>query len=388
MMPGFPDAQGARMAAQILDGKSISAEVRGAIRTKVEARTAQGRRPPGLAVVLIGANPASQVYVRNKRKACEEVGFYSELHELAADTPAEALLSLIDTLNAEERIDGILVQLPLPGHIDEEAVIERILPTKDVDGFHPYNVGRLALRMPLLAPLHAQGRHDPARAHRPASGGPRRSRHRSIEHRRAPHGPGAIGRPLYHHRLPQPHQGLGRKGPRGRHPGGRRGATAVRTRGLGEGGGPVDRCRYQPPGRRDPGRRPGLRHLSRACGLDHPGPGRGRAHDHRKLAGEHLAGGRTAHRGNVLDSPSFVAGIQANQSQPMSKEDSIQMEGTVVETLPNTMFRVELENGHVVTAHISGKMRKHYIRILTGDKVTVELTPYDLTKGRITYRAR
>ena len=145
------------MAAQILDGKSISAEVRGAIRTKVEARTAQGRRPPGLAVVLIGANPASQVYVRNKRKACEEVGFYSELHELAAHTPAEALLSLIDTLNAEERIDGILVQLPLPGHIDEEAVIERILPTKDVDGFHPYNVGRLALRMPLLRPCTPKG---------------------------------------------------------------------------------------------------------------------------------------------------------------------------------------------------------------------------------------
>jgi methylenetetrahydrofolate dehydrogenase (NADP+)/methenyltetrahydrofolate cyclohydrolase len=145
------------MAAQILDGKSISAEVRGAIRTKVEARTAQGRRPPGLAVVLIGANPASQVYVRNKRKACEEVGFYSELHELAAHTPAEALLSLIDTLNAEERIDGILVQLPLPGHIDEEAVIERILPTKDVDGFHPYNVGRQALRMPLLRPCTPKG---------------------------------------------------------------------------------------------------------------------------------------------------------------------------------------------------------------------------------------
>ncbi len=145
------------MAAQTLDGKSISAEVRGAIRTKVEARTAQGRRPPGLAVVLIGANPASQVYVRNKRKACEEVGFYSELHELAADAPAEALLSLIDTLNAEERIDGILVQLPLPGHIDEEAVIERILPTKDVDGFHPYNVGRLALRMPLLRPCTPKG---------------------------------------------------------------------------------------------------------------------------------------------------------------------------------------------------------------------------------------
>jgi methylenetetrahydrofolate dehydrogenase (NADP+)/methenyltetrahydrofolate cyclohydrolase len=145
------------MAAKILDGKAISAEIRAGIRTQVEARTARGQRPPGLAVVLLGTNPASQVYVRSKRRACEEVGFYSELHELPASTSAEALLALIDALNAEERIDGILVQLPLPGHIDEEAVIERILPTKDVDGFHPYNVGRLALRMPLLRPCTPKG---------------------------------------------------------------------------------------------------------------------------------------------------------------------------------------------------------------------------------------
>jgi methylenetetrahydrofolate dehydrogenase (NADP+)/methenyltetrahydrofolate cyclohydrolase len=145
------------MGAQILDGKAIAAGIRSTIKGQVSAMTGQGHRPPGLAVVLMGANPASQVYVRNKRKACAEVGFYSELHELPAQTSEEALLDLIDGLNAQANIDGILVQLPLPKHIDEEAVIERILPTKDVDGFHPYNVGRLALRMPLLRPCTPKG---------------------------------------------------------------------------------------------------------------------------------------------------------------------------------------------------------------------------------------
>lgn len=145
------------MTAQILDGKAIAADVRLKVKKEVERRSAEGQRAPGLAVVLVGANPASQVYVRNKRKACEEVGFYSELHELAASTTQQELLALVDALNDKESIDGILVQLPLPDHIDEEAVIERILPTKDVDGFHPYNVGRLALRMPLLRPCTPRG---------------------------------------------------------------------------------------------------------------------------------------------------------------------------------------------------------------------------------------
>jgi methylenetetrahydrofolate dehydrogenase (NADP+)/methenyltetrahydrofolate cyclohydrolase len=108
-------------------------------------------------VVLVGENPASQVYVRNKRKACAEVGFHSELHELPAVTSQLELLELIDRLNADPHIDGILVQLPLPEHMDAETVTERILPTKDVDGFHPYNLGRLALRMPLLRPCTPKG---------------------------------------------------------------------------------------------------------------------------------------------------------------------------------------------------------------------------------------
>ncbi len=145
------------MSAQIIDGKAIAAEIRETIKATVTDMLALGRRPPGLAVVVVGEDPASQVYVRNKERSCEEVGFLSELHRLPEDTSEKALLRLIDDLNTRDEIDGILVQLPLPAHIDEEAIIERILPTKDVDGFHPYNVGRLSLKMPILRPCTPKG---------------------------------------------------------------------------------------------------------------------------------------------------------------------------------------------------------------------------------------
>lgn len=145
------------MTAQILDGKAIAAEIRTDIRQRTETIRAATGRAPGLAVILVGDNPASQVYVRNKRAACAEVGFYSELCELPATATQNELLDLIDRLNFDVLIDGILVQLPLPAQMNEEAVIERILPTKDVDGFHPYNVGRLVLRMPLLRPCTPKG---------------------------------------------------------------------------------------------------------------------------------------------------------------------------------------------------------------------------------------
>ncbi len=145
------------MSAQILDGKAIAAEIRQEVKSTVADMTSVGRRPPGLAVVLVGKDPASQVYVRNKERSCEEVGFLSELHRLPEDISEKALLKLIDDLNERDEIDGILVQLPLPKHIDEEAVIERILPTKDVDGFHPYNVGRLTLKMPIMRPCTPKG---------------------------------------------------------------------------------------------------------------------------------------------------------------------------------------------------------------------------------------
>jgi len=145
------------MSAKRLDGKAIAKEIRHNIRNQVAARVALGMRPPGLAVVLVGENPASQVYVRNKRKACDEVGFFSQAYHLPINTSQTQLLEIIDRLNQDEQIDGILVQLPLSAEIDEEAVIEQITPSKDVDGFHPYNVGRLMLRMPLLRSCTPKG---------------------------------------------------------------------------------------------------------------------------------------------------------------------------------------------------------------------------------------
>ncbi len=145
------------LSARILDGKALAARVRQAVARRVAARRAAGLRPPGLAVVLVGEDPASQVYVRNKRRACEEVGFRSWARDLPASISQEALLALVQELNEHPAVDGILVQLPLPGHIDPEAVVEAIRPDKDVDGFHPYNVGRLAVRLPVLRPCTPKG---------------------------------------------------------------------------------------------------------------------------------------------------------------------------------------------------------------------------------------
>jgi methylenetetrahydrofolate dehydrogenase (NADP+) / methenyltetrahydrofolate cyclohydrolase len=145
------------MSAKILDGKAIAANIRHHIKQRVQERVATEQRPPGLAVILLGTDPASQAYVTNKRRACEEVGFKSVAYDLPADTPQSKLLTLIDKLNADSTVDGILVQLPLGKHIDPEKVIEQIHPDKDVDGFHPYNIGRLTLRLPLLRPCTPYG---------------------------------------------------------------------------------------------------------------------------------------------------------------------------------------------------------------------------------------
>ena len=145
------------MNAQLIDGKQIAASLRQEIAAQVRARQERGLRTPGLAVILVGQDPASQVYVSHKRKDCEEVGFISRSHDLPADTTQETLLGLIDQLNDDLAIDGILVQLPLPAHLDSSFLLERIRPDKDVDGFHPYNIGRLAQRMPLLRPCTPLG---------------------------------------------------------------------------------------------------------------------------------------------------------------------------------------------------------------------------------------
>jgi methylenetetrahydrofolate dehydrogenase (NADP+)/methenyltetrahydrofolate cyclohydrolase len=145
------------MTAQILDGKKTAQDIQAEIALSVQQRIQQGLRPPGLAVILMGDHAASAVYVRNKRLACERVGFVSKAYDLPEATSQDELLAVIDACNKAPDIDGILVQLPLPSHIDTQLVIERIHPSKDVDGFHPYNLGRLAQRNPTLRPCTPYG---------------------------------------------------------------------------------------------------------------------------------------------------------------------------------------------------------------------------------------
>ena len=145
------------MTAKIIDGKQIAAEIRESVRSGITERLSRGHRAPGLAVVLVGDDHASQVYVRKKREACEHAGIISSAYDLPADTTEDQLLSLIEELNDNDAIDGILVQLPLPGQINEATIIDAIHPDKDVDGFHPYNIGRLAQRNPLLRPCTPWG---------------------------------------------------------------------------------------------------------------------------------------------------------------------------------------------------------------------------------------
>jgi methylenetetrahydrofolate dehydrogenase (NADP+)/methenyltetrahydrofolate cyclohydrolase len=145
------------MHAHRIDGKLIAKQVRNDVAQYVSSLVEAKKRPPGLAVVLVGSDPASQVYVSNKTKACDEVGFVSKSFDLPATTEQSALLELVDELNADDSIDGILVQLPLPAGLDAEEILERIHPHKDVDGFHPYNIGRLAQRIPALRPCTPKG---------------------------------------------------------------------------------------------------------------------------------------------------------------------------------------------------------------------------------------
>lgn len=145
------------MSAKIIDGKKVAADLHATIKQRVEKRLSEGEKAPGLAVVLIGEDPASQVYVRNKRLACEKAGIISRAYDLPASTTQQELNDLIDQLNVDDDIHGILVQFPLPENLDESAVIERIDVKKDVDGFHPFNLGQLAQRGPGLRPCTPYG---------------------------------------------------------------------------------------------------------------------------------------------------------------------------------------------------------------------------------------
>jgi len=161
------------VTARLIDGRQVAADLQRDLKARIENRFAAGRRRPGLAVVMVGEDPASAIYVRNKRKACESAGIRSVAYDLPDDTTQDALDALIRGLNDDPAIDGILVQLPLPEQLDARRVIEAIAPAKDVDGFHPYNIGRLAQRIPLLRPCTPAGvmelllRHDiPVRGQR------------------------------------------------------------------------------------------------------------------------------------------------------------------------------------------------------------------------------
>ena len=145
------------MLTKIIDGKAIAQEIQAEVAKKIKARISEGLRAPGLATILVGQDPASHIYVRNKRRACDETGIKSFHHELAGDISQQTLLELIDKLNANKDIDGILVQSPLPKHIDENLACERISPTKDVDGFHPFSLGRLSQGIPVLRPCTPYG---------------------------------------------------------------------------------------------------------------------------------------------------------------------------------------------------------------------------------------
>ena len=143
--------------AQLIDGKSIAASIRQSVAERVASRRQKGLRAPCLAVVLVGEDAASKIYVGSKRRACEEVGFDSRAYDLPVTASQETLENLVDTLNADPDVDGILVQLPLPAGLDATTILERISPSKDVDGFHPYNIGRLTQRIPLLRPCTPWG---------------------------------------------------------------------------------------------------------------------------------------------------------------------------------------------------------------------------------------
>ncbi len=152
-----PNPSYTSMPAHILDGRSLADAHLDRIRSEVDARQARGLRAPALAVILVGDDPASAVYVRNKRSAARRAGIHALDYDLPADVDGDELFGLIDRLNGDAGIDGILVQLPLPAHIDPAALIERIAPEKDVDGFHSQNMGRLVLRQPGLRPCTPKG---------------------------------------------------------------------------------------------------------------------------------------------------------------------------------------------------------------------------------------
>ena len=267
------------MPATIIDGKAIAAEIQHEIAQQIQARISKGMRPPGPATILVGEGGASRIYVRNKRRACDAVGIASFDYDLAAGTSQTELLNLIDKLNADERVDGTLVQLPLPAHVDETVVIEQIDYTKDVDGFHPYTVGRLSQRIPVLRPCTPQGIMVLLERSGVDVMGHACCHRRRFQSRRPPVGSGDAARRCDHHRLPSLYpeprrpcsssRGALRRGGQGQtHPGC---VDQARCHG--------DRHRHQPVDERAVVGRRGLRGGKAARRTDHTGTGRRRSDD-------------------------------------------------------------------------------------------------------------
>ena len=189
------------MPAQLIDGIALSQKLRSEIATRAAALTAKGTQP-GLAVILVGEDPASQVYVRNKVKACGDVGFHSVLEKYEADLSEADLLARIASLNADPAIHGILVQMPLPKHINPHKVIEAIATTKDVDGYSVLSAGELMTGLPGFPPMHAIRLHEADRKHRRRPARQARRRHRPQQHGRQADGAAALASERHRHHLP------------------------------------------------------------------------------------------------------------------------------------------------------------------------------------------
>ena len=274
------------MSARIIDGKAVAAEVRARVAKQVEELTASGSPAPGLATVLVGDDPASAIYVRRKHEACEEVGIRSFDHELPATTSQGELLELVDELAADDAVNGILVQLPLPEGLDADEVIERIPPGKDVDGLTRPAPACWPAGDPGLVPWHAGGGDRAAAKRRGRDRGLRGGGRGALEPGRAPRGQPAARRERHRHRLPQPHRRPRRGLPARRDPDRRRGLAAADHRRDDPARRHRDRRRHQPH-RRRPGRRRRLRAGARGRRGDHPGPRRGRADDDRDAPLQH-----------------------------------------------------------------------------------------------------
>ena len=284
------------MPATILDGKQLAQQIRSELAEEVIEFIQNNGVVPCLAAVLVGDDPASEVYVRNKRKACEEVGIESQLHRLPADVSAEDLLKLIAKLNKDDEVHGILVQLPLPPQIDTHRVLLAVSPAKDVDAFHPENVGRLVQGRPRFLPCTPQG----VQQLLVRNGIEIAGRHVVIVGRSD-----IVGRPLAimlvaarpgrrrdRDPLPQPHARSGRRHAAGRHPDRRHRPAEVRHRRHGQAGGRGGRRRHQPH-RRGPGRRRRFRGRPRGGRGDHARARRRRPADHRDAAAQHAVGRRS-----------------------------------------------------------------------------------------------